>query len=341
MKLKEFQQWLEKEKIDVAIFTSDDPNIKYFTGFDCEYSILEIMQKSSILFVPKMEHIRAKKFSRIPVEVLDDDYFTKLKNKDISMIGINKAHIRVKNYEKLRKDFAQYLIFDTSDKVTELRRIKTDEEIKIMQQGAEISDKIFKKLLDSFSKFKTETEVANFIDTEAKLLGYKMAFPTIVASGLNAKMPHHVPKNEKLEKGFCVIDFGIICQGYCTDMTRTLFIGEQSLEIKELYNKVLNIQQKCIESSLPGKSAKSLHKIAAKELGENLIHSLGHGVGIEIHESPNISDKSQDVLEENNVITIEPGYYGQKHGIRIEDTIVIKANKAIILNKSQKELIFI
>ncbi len=196
MKLKEFQQWLEKEKIDVAIFIGNDPNIKYFSSFDCEYSVLEIMQKSAALFVTKMELLRAKKTSKIPVETLEEDYWNKLKNKDIGMIGINKSHITVKGYEKLRKDFAQYLIFDTSEKIIELRKTKTEKEIEIMHEGAKIADSIFKKTVDSFSKFKTETDVTSFIEFEAKKLGHKMAFPTIVASGLNAKTPHHVPTNE-------------------------------------------------------------------------------------------------------------------------------------------------
>lgn len=338
MRIVEFQQWLQKEKIDVAIFFGDDPNIRYFSGFDGE-SVLEIMQKKAILYVPRMDAIRAKKLSRIPVET-ENDYWEMLKKKDIGMIGINKEHMRVKRYEKLRKDFAQYLIFDTSDKCIELRKTKTDEEMKIMQEGAKIADDIFKKTIDNFSKFKTEMDVANFIDFEAKRLGYKMAFPTIVASGMNAKNAHHVPLNEKLKEGFCIIDFGIVCKNYCTDMTRTVFVGTPSIEQKELYNKVLALQEKCIQSAVPEKPASLLHKLAARELGENLTHSIGHGVGIEIHEAPNISDKSKEVLEENMVITIEPGYYAIKHGIRIEDTVIVK-EKPIVLNKFPKELLIL
>ncbi len=122
-------------------------------------------------------------------------------------------------------------------------------------------------------------------------------------------------------------------------MTRTIFIGNPSFEHKELYNKLLSIQEKCINASIPEKSARSLHKIASKELGESLLHSLGHGIGIEIHEPPNISEKSQEILEENMAITIEPGYYALKHGLRIEDTIIVKKDKPIVLNRSTKEFI--
>ncbi|MEM3126792.1 MAG: Xaa-Pro peptidase family protein [Candidatus Woesearchaeota archaeon] len=341
MKLLEFQQHLQKEKIDVAVFIGNDPNIKYFSGFDGKYCVLEIMQNTAILYVPQMEFFRAKKSSRINVETLDDEYWQILKKKDVGMIGVNKANMSVKTFEKLKKEFPQYLIFDIGEKCIELRKTKTEEEIKIMEKGAEIADKIMKKVIDNFSKLKTETEVTSFIETEAKLLGYKMAFPTIVASGINAKIPHHVPKNEKLQKGFCIIDFGIVWNGYCTDMSRTVFIGEPNLEAKELYNKLLTLQEKCISLCLQGKPAAFVHRIAAKELGENLLHSIGHGVGVEIHEAPDLSDKSKDFIEENMVVTIEPGYYGKKHGIRIEDTIVVKKDKPIVLTKSPKELVFL
>ena len=154
-------------------------------------------------------------------------------------------------------------------------------------------------------------------------------------------MPHYKKNNKKLKKGFCVIDFGVKYNGYCSDMTRTIFIGRPSKKDINFYNMVLKSQTRAIKRLKPGVCCKTIAKEARKHLGKHqkkMIHSIGHGLGKKIHEKPYIRIKSNEKLDKGMMFTIEPGIYLKNYGIRIEDTIILK-NKPIILTKSEKRLI--
>lgn len=157
-------------------------------------------------------------------------------------------------------------------------------------------------------------------------------------------MPHHEPSNTKIKKGFCVIDFGVKYKGYCSDITRTICIGKPSDKEKETYNSLLAIQKNTINQIRSGKKCSELYDFVNNSLGKHqkyFTHGLGHGVGTQIHEMPNLSLNSKDRIKNNMVFTIEPGiYFPGKYGIRIEDTIFFK-NKSILLTKTAKDLIII
>jgi Xaa-Pro aminopeptidase len=177
--------------------------------------------------------------------------------------------------------------------------------------------------------------VKNFLENETRKKGYELAFNPIVASGKNSSLPHYNAENIKLRKGFCVIDFGVKYKSYCSDITRTFYIGKPTKKEIEEYEKVLFVQEKCIKMIKQGTKAEKPYLFAKKEL-KNMIHGLGHGVGVEIHESPNLLEGSKDILLKNMVFTIEPGNYN-KYGIRIEDTVLLKS-KAEILTRIDKKL---
>ena len=166
-----------------------------------------------------------------------------------------------------------------------------------------------------------------------------MAFKTIVASGKNSSFPHHTTKNKKLQRGFCIIDYGVRYKGYCSDTTRTVYLGKPSKKEVEIYNKVLQVQKDAIFMLEPGKTCGEIDASVRKVLGDRFTHGLGHGVGIEIHEMPSFQPDSKHVLENNMVFTIEPGvYYESIYGIRIEDTVLLKG-KAVCLTKAPKGLL--
>lgn len=220
--------------------------------------------------------------------------------------------------------------------------IKNNYEISQIKKACLISCRILSKCIKLIPNFKYEYEIKNYLESEAKKLRYKLAFTPIVASSKNAAKPHYDLCRSKLKRGFLVIDFGIKVNGYCSDMTRTLFLGKPTKNQIKIYNKVLNVQKKCIEMFRKNKKINIVGGFAKKELGKEFIHSLGHGIGLKIHESPKISFKTKKYLQNNVCFTIEPGIYRKgKFGIRIEDSLVKKNNKIKVLTPLTKKLIII
>ena len=213
-----------------------------------------------------------------------------------------------------------------------------------IKKACEIADSIFENLIKKLNKkeFKTEKQVANFINREIWKTKAKKSFPTIVASGKNAVNWHHKPTNKKLRKGFCVIDFGAKVNGYCGDMTRTIYFGKASKTEKRIYSIVKKTNEKSIKKVKAGINAKELYLFAKKNLGAYALyfgHGLGHGLGEKVHSNPRIS-KKEAFLKKGDIITIEPGVYIPKVlGIRIEDDVLVTTKGFEVLSKSTKKLI--
>ena len=203
-----------------------------------------------------------------------------------------------------------------------------------------INDIIFKDVIRNFN-FKTEKDIDKYIRKRFKDFKVKQAFPPIVANN-NSKI-HPKPRNKKLQRGFLILDFGCKYKGYCSDMTRTIFLGNPNKHDKMLYNLILNCQKKCIKKlkiNYPYCDLDIYARILLKQYKPFFMHSLGHGVGKKVHDQPKINSISTDKVKRNNIITIEPGIYFKNIGIRIEDIIYI-GNKVEILTKSPKNLISI
>ncbi len=206
--------------------------------------------------------------------------------------------------------------------------IKNKTEIKKVAEACRITDEIFSGILNDFY-FETEKELAAFIRKEIKKRGLREAFPPIVTSGPRAgNSIHPKPTDEKL-KGFVIVDFGVRVGGYCSDMTRTIFVGKPTLQDKRLYAIVLDSKEKSAAASKPGSLCADSDILARKTLGryaKYFIHTLGHGVGKRIHEKPIIFfKKTEDRFLKNMIVTIEPGIYiPDRLGIRIEDTYVVE-----------------
>jgi len=219
-------------------------------------------------------------------------------------------------------------------------------EIRKIKKACSITDKIFRILIKKLKnkEFKTELDIYNFLKQKIKENDCTLAFKPVVATAKNAAIIHHKANNTKLKKRFLKIDFGVKYKGYCSDCTRTFYLGKPSKKEKRLYKLVLDIQQTCINYCYPGMSCNDIDAIARAGFGKyrkNFVHGLGHGVGKRVHQAPSLAPNKRGYLKENQVITIEPGvYFKNKFGIRIEDTILIK-NRPVILTKTKKELIII
>ena len=189
---------------------------------------------------------------------------------------------------------------------------------------------------------KTEQDLARFIQKKIEEQGAELAFPTIVASGKNSAVPHHITSDQMIKSGFLLLDFGAKHKGYCSDMTRMLYLGKPTKLELQTYNLLLTVQQKIISQIKLNKSLAELNRLARKKLGKYssyFIHSLGHGVGLEIHEAPKISADSKEKMLKNMVFTIEPGlYFPGQFGIRIEDTVRFDGTVKV-LTKSTTKLI--
>lgn len=227
------------------------------------------------------------------------------------------------------------------------RMIKNKEELRNIAKAEEIGDAAFTHILSVLKPEVTEMEIALELEFFMKKQGAKkLSFDTIVASGRNSSMPHAQVTDRKLKLGdFVTMDFGCVYKGYCSDMTRTVAIGNPTDEMKKIYDIVLHANRKAMQEIEEGKPCNEIDAVARnyikeKGYGEFFGHGLGHGVGLDIHEEPRFSPKCEVVTKENMVITVEPGIYlPNKFGVRIEDLVVVKKDGFESLSHSPKELI--
>lgn len=226
--------------------------------------------------------------------------------------------------------------------------IKTIEEIEKLKQSSILADDCYNYIIKKIKIGMTEIEVAKLMDDYMLSHGASdLAFETIVGSGPNSGQIHSTPQDREIEYGDIVqLDFGCVLDGFCSDCSRVLFMGEVKEEYKRIYDIVYKAQVEGIESAKPGMLACEVDAISRniiKEYGYDFEHALGHGVGKEVHEAPTISYKNdKDTIQDNMVFTIEPGIYlKDKFGIRIEDTVVMKDGKVVPLNKTTKEIVVI
>jgi len=352
--LKRFQKEMKRQRVGLSLFFSldgdtIDPNIVYFTQYT-GLGFLAITQNGAVLIVSQLEYMRAKHTCKVRVVGVKGSLIKGLKQTlrtRPQRIGIDKNRVSLNFYRALRNELdAKYI--DIADLCRRLRAVKTAEEVAIISKACRMSDEIFQKTFWNFKKFRTEAQVAAFMMNEASKRGLGLSFKPIVASGRNACEAHHEPDTKRLRKGFCVIDFGVKYKGYCSDTTRTIYLGSPSKAEVEMYYEVLEVQTTLIGRCLPGKSFIEIDQEARELFGSRakyFIHLIGHGVGTEIHEDPSpkrSSSRSITDLEVNNVITIEPGlYYPKLSGIRIEDDILVTKNGPKVLTMVGKNLLLI
>lgn len=233
--------------------------------------------------------------------------------------------------------------------LTSMRMVKTPEELEKMAQAQRITDEAFTHIVSFIRPDMTEIDVALEIEFFMRRNGAeRTSFDTIAVSGKASSMPHGVPRNVKLERGFLTMDFGCVYEGYCSDMTRTIVLGKADADIKKVYYTVLEAQTRALEAAAAGE--RGCHRL--DEIARDIIngagyegrfgHSLGHGVGMYIHESPRLApgvDRSAQLVA-GNVVTFEPGIYiPEKYGCRIEDMAAVTEDGIRDFTKSPKELI--
>jgi Xaa-Pro aminopeptidase len=279
---------------------------------------------------------------------IPDEVAKQAKSLGIQRLGFEADDLTYSSFKAYEKAIKVELV-PVSGLVEKLRLIKTDAEIKILKEAADIADAAFKHILDFIRPGKTELEVANELEFFMRKAGAtSSSFDTIVASGLRSALPHGVASEKVIEKGdFVTLDYGAYYKGYVSDITRTIAVGEPDAKLKEIYEIVLEAQARGmagIKPGMTGKEADALTRdyIAEKGYGEYFGHSTGHGIGLEVHEGPALSIRSDIVLEPGMVVTCEPGIYiPGLGGVRIEDDTRITLDHNEALTHSAKELIIL
>ncbi|MFC1686911.1 M24 family metallopeptidase [Nanoarchaeota archaeon] len=347
MKLLELQKQLRKEKIDYLFLTNKDPNFTYFTqkSIVFSFSLLAIPQKGKpLLFVNSLDKEKTSSLTRnILIKKPFDEFVKKhLKPKEVAY---NASCLTVTVLKQFKKIFPKTKFQDFSEFLLNLRAEKTKQEIIYLKKACKLTVKAFHEILKRLKKrkFKTENDIVCFLQKFALKNNADISFPSIASFGKNTGNPHHFPGNQKLKKGFLMLDFGITCCSYRADMTRMIYLGKPSAKELKIYNFLLDVQKQTIKNIRLGQTAGEVDQSARKLLGKYssyFLHGLGHGVGVEIHELPSFKPDSEDVIKENQIFTVEPGIYLKNFGLRIEDTVLMK-KKPIILTKVSKELIVI
>lgn len=271
-----------------------------------------------------------------------------MKEHKIQTLAIEANQMNVTDYLMIKEHFEVKLV-ETQGLVEEIREIKEEEELELIKAACEITDQAFEYILTFVKPGLTELAVANELEAFLKGKGATaMSFDTIVASGIRSAMPHGVASDKVIEDGDIItLDFGCYYKGYSSDLTRTFAVGSIDPKLKEIYNIVLEAHERVIQGTKAGMTGKEIDALARdyiteKGYGDYFGHSTGHGLGLDVHELPSISTKNDTPVQENMVITNEPGIYvAGLGGVRIENDLVIKADGVESLNRSSKELIIL
>lgn len=341
-----------KEKNLDILFISKPENMFYISGFTGEGFL--IVSKDKVSLFTDFRYVEQAKKEAPASEIIDitttllsKNFMRIMQNYDVKNLGIESHYLTVKNYHRLKEYFKNVNLINVEGMIEKLRSIKEPEEILAIERAQSITDKTFSHIINYIRPGVLELELASEIDYFMKKNGAeKTAFETIVVSGIRGSLPHGTPTDKKLEVGDAItMDFGAKFMGYCSDMTRTVFLGRPDKMQEKIFNIVLEAQKTALEYIKPGLLGKAVDKKARKLIekhgyGENFGHSLGHGVGIEVHEEPRLSKKSMVKLEPGMVVTVEPGIYIENFsGVRIEDLVVITENGCRNLTSSRKHII--
>ena len=274
-----------------------------------------------------------------------DELFSSL---NIKALGYEDCELKVADLRRLEERFPDIKFYPLGYALEDLREYKDEDELEKIKTAQSIADKAFEHILGFISTDRTEKEVALELEFFMRSHGAEnVSFETIAVSGQATSLPHGVPRDVKVNPGFLTMDFGCKYHGYCSDMTRTVVVGKATDEMKKLYNTVLTAQLAAIEAAAHGMKCSDLDRIArdiidaVPEYKGAFSHSLGHGVGLYIHEMPGVSSYNDGkVLQTGHVITIEPGIYlFGKYGCRIEDMMVFHKDGVENITHSRKELI--
>ena len=349
-----------------ALLLTHGPDVRYLSGFSGSNAVLLVLPRRAVLLTDSRYTTQAREetaASRIRVVIARNLYLEACRLLLLAGAGsvcYDSSHTQVSMLQKLEAALPasyasaarrRFFVALPGSPVATLREIKDAEELRCMEDAALLGCRVFDAALPHIVAGATERTLAAELEYAARRMGADgMSFDTIVASGRRSALPHgHATDQPLPRRGFVTIDFGVILRGYCSDMTRTVYLGKPTRVEKEAYGAVLAAEQAGIAAARPGATGAQVDAAARgllkqRGLGKYFSHSTGHGVGLEIHEGPRLGAASKgaasDLLAEGMVVTVEPGVYlpGQ-FGIRIEDMVVVEAGGARVLTPAPTALL--
>jgi len=354
-KIREIQNRLNKEEID-GIVVSNIVNIRYLTGFTGSTAELVILKEGGYILVDSRywEQVHHEVNMVKPVLINGDiNLFSFLKDlskkEDFKRLAFEVYSFNYFKYKRLFETLENVELVPVENWVEEMRMVKDNDEIEKIKKALKIAEETLEEILEIIKPGVSERDLAIELEYQmAKKGSEKVAFDTIVASGPRSALPHGKASNKKIYGNeFIVFDFGAVYEGYHSDITRTVYVGNPTEEELLVYNIVFEAQKKAEEVIKEGVESSFVDKVSRDIIQDNgygnyFGHGLGHGVGLEIHELPRLSQKGNWVLKKNMVVTVEPGIYiPGRFGVRIEDMVVVGEEKATVLNSFTNELIII
>lgn len=340
---------------DAALIFSEE-NRRYFSQFSASDGVLLVSENTSLFFTDSRYTEAAK--NTLGEEFVRDssNLYDKLREifetDKIKRIALENDRLTLAQFDAIKNKLSGFS-FDTTDflsnTVNDLRAVKTEDEIKYIKQAQKIAENAFSHILTFIKEGMTEKQISLELDYYMLSHGADaLSFETIAVAGKNSSKPHGVPGCYKVQKGdFITMDYGAVVNGYHSDMTRTVALGEVSDKQKKVYDTVLKAQCEALKTLKQGLDANKADKTARDIIekngfGKNFGHGLGHGVGIEIHETPSLSPRSDYILKAGNIVTVEPGIYLEgEFGVRIEDMALITESGYENLTSCPKELIIL
>lgn len=348
-KIERIRQRLHEESID-ALLVTNPYNRRYMANFTGTAGVVFIT-KEEALFITDFRYVEQATEQAVGYTVVEqrrtvvEQVADEVVRLGVRTLGFEKDHMTYGEFE-IFEEYVDAMLVPVSGWVEQLRLIKTEDELEILQRAADIADETFEHICTYIRPGVSELDVANEMERYMRSLGAtQSSFDSIVASGVRGALPHGVASDKLIEEGELVtLDFGALYNGYISDITRTVAVGEPSEQMKEVYEIVLAAQKRGVEQIRPGMKASEADQvvrdvIVEKGYGEAFGHSTGHGIGLEVHEMPALSSRNDTVLQCGMTVTVEPGIYLPGiGGVRIEDDIVLTETGNRRLTKSSKEL---
>ena len=339
------------EKVVDAVLVTKEENVHYFSGFRGDSTAL-LVTHERLLLVTDSRYTEQASAEASLYEIVEqrDGLYRKVAELAVEAgvvaLGYEGAALVCDQYEKLKEMLGE-ISFDTSLALDALRQVKDTDEIALIRRACAIADEGFAHIIRYIQPGMTEMEVAAELEHYMRTFGSeRSAFQTIIASGVRGSLPHGVASDKVIARGELVtMDFGAVCAGYHSDITRTICVGRADARQREIYDAVLSAQMRALAALRPGVTGIEVDRIARDSLAEKNFeqyfgHGLGHSLGLEIHEEPRLSKAGKHIMQPNMLITDEPGVYIPRWGgIRIEDTVLITADGSEPLTRAPKEFI--
>jgi len=351
-RVRRLRRRLNEAELDGILITRA-VDIRYLTDFSGEDSwALVTARKVYILsdfrFSEEIDHAAPQAVKVLRQGKMSDCLIETLDGLKVKTLGFQAEVMTVDAHDTLRGKLKDIPITlkPTRGWLTELRSIKDETELRAIRRALSVHEQAFKQTLDQLRPGLSESEAVALMEYNMRWIGADgMSFPTIVAVGANASLPHAVPGRTRIKPGKPIlIDCGVKAKGYCSDLTRVVCLGPMPRKMENIYRIVLEAQQAAIDAVAPGKTMKEIDRVArdiitAAGYGEQFGHSLGHGIGLEIHEQPTLSQRAEGELQPQQVVTVEPGIYlPGVGGVRIEDDVLVTDKGHRTLSTLPKDL---